>query len=104
MSPVVPETVKLLVSTAMPPSKLTSVLVVAPRPVTVARVSASDVRPVVEETVIVEPEVLIVVPPDPLTSRSPAKSLTLVTISVSSRLTTGRWPPATLMPVPPETE
>ena len=37
-SPVVPDTVKFDVSTAMPPSKLTKVVVVAPRPVTVAKV------------------------------------------------------------------
>ena len=79
-------------------------LVVAPRPVTVERVSASAVKPAVEEMVIVEPEVLIVVPPDPLTSRSPVRSLTLVTISVSSRLIVGLWPPATVIPVPAETE
>ena len=37
-APVVPDTVKFEVSTAIPPSKLTKVVVVAPRPVTVARV------------------------------------------------------------------
>jgi hypothetical protein len=38
MAPVEPETVKLVESTAMPPSKLTKVVVVAPLPVTVANV------------------------------------------------------------------
>ena len=37
-SPLAPLTVKLEVSTAIPPSKLTNVVVVAPLPVTVARV------------------------------------------------------------------
>ena len=42
-APVVPDTVKLEVSTAIPPSRLTSVVVVAPRPVTVAKVDRKSV-------------------------------------------------------------
>jgi len=97
--PVEPLTVKLEVSTAMPPSRFTRVVVVAPRPVTVERVSASEV--LVEEIVIVDPEVETEVAPDPLIVRVPAWSLTLVTSSVSSTEIVGVWPPVTAIPVPP---
>ena len=66
MAPVVPETVKLEVSTAIPPSRLTKVVVVAPRPVTVARVEVSamvmvpDPLPVVVMSV---PAAMVNVPP-----------------------------------------
>src|SRR3989344_5888574 len=54
IAPVLPSTVKLEVSTAIPPSRLTRVVVVAPRPVTVARV---DVLAIV--TVYVAPPVVV---------------------------------------------
>src|SRR3972149_9055355 len=74
VAPVEPETVKLEVSTAIPPSKLTRVVVVAPRPVTVARVSASDVK-ALEGMVIVEPEVETEEDTDPVIVIDPATSL-----------------------------
>ena len=88
-SPVVPETVKLEVSTAIPPSRLTSVLVVAPRPVTVANVSASEERPAVVSIVIVDPDVVTFASPEPLIVREPARLLTSVTIAVVSKETVG---------------
>ena len=65
MAPVVPLTVKLEVSVAMPPSKLTRVVVVAPLPVTVARVevSAMVMTPAEPVVVISVPAVKVRVPP-----------------------------------------
>lgn len=65
MAPVVPETVKLLVSTAIPPSRLTRVVVVAPLPVTVARVEelAIVITPADPVVVISVPAVKVNVPP-----------------------------------------
>lgn len=74
MAPVVPETVKLEVSTAIPPSRLTKVVVVAPLPVTVARVSAS-----VPVTVMVVPTVPTLLIPAPTIVRAPVAALTKVT-------------------------
>ena len=87
-----------------PPSKVKAVPVVAPRPLTVAKVSASEVKPADVETVISEPEVETVVPPEPLMVISPVPVvLMLVTISVESREIDGFWPPVTATPVPPVT-
>src|SRR3989344_8135719 len=65
MAPVVPETVKLAVSTAIPPSRLTRVVVVAPRPVTVARVEVlvKVMAPAEPVVVISVPAVKVRVPP-----------------------------------------
>src|SRR5574337_801662 len=74
-APVVPLTVKLEVSTAIPPSKLTRVEVVAPLPVTEERVEVLEIvtSPVAPETEISVPATLEVTPalamvtvPDPL--------------------------------------
>ena len=64
MAPVVPETVKLEVSTAIPPSRLTKVVVVAPRPVTVAKVETllMVTAPVAPETLMSVPATLEVTP------------------------------------------
>ena len=66
MAPVVPETVKLEVSTAIPPSRLTKVVVVAPLPVTVARVEVSTMVMVPEPLPVVVmsvPAAMVSVPP-----------------------------------------
>ena len=66
MAPVVPETVKLEVSTAIPPSRLTKVVVVAPRPVTVAKVEVSAMVMVPEPLPVVVmsvPAAMVSVPP-----------------------------------------
>ena len=66
MAPVVPETVKLEVSTAIPPSRLTKVVVVAPLPVTVARVEVSAMVMVPEPLPVVVmsvPAAMVSVPP-----------------------------------------
>ena len=65
-APVVPETVKLEVSTAIPPSKLTKVVVVAPRPVTVLKVEVSAMVMVPEPLPVVVmsvPAAMVNVPP-----------------------------------------
>ena len=67
MAPVVPETVKFEVSTAIPPSRLTRVGVVAPLPVTVARV---EVLAMV--TVSVAPPVVVISVPAAMVMVSPA--------------------------------
>lgn len=66
VSPVLPDTVKLEVSTAMPPSRLTRVVVVAPLPVTVARVEVSAIVTVPEALLVVVmsvPAAIVTVPP-----------------------------------------
>lgn len=96
-----------LVPTVAPPVKLTAVAVVAPRPVTVSRVSASDVIPEeedVEEIVIVEPDLESVVLPEPCRVTVPVRSLTLETKFLLFKETVGFWPPLTVIPVPPATE
>ncbi len=85
--------------TVNPPLKVLAVLVVAPRPVTVARVSASEVE--LEEIVIVEPDAETEEDPEPLIVKMPARSLTLVTTAVVSRPIVGLWPAETVMPLAP---
>jgi len=88
-------------STLIPPLRVSAVEVVAPRPVTVESVSASEVRPEVEEIVIVEPDVETDVPPEPFTVRSPVVLLRLETTVEVSIETVGLWPAVTVTPVPP---
>ena len=100
MMPALSEKVKL-VPTVKPPEKVLAVEVVAPRPVTVARVSASELRPLVadEVMVIVEPEVETEALPEPLMVRAPEALLTVLTRE-EERLIVGFWVPVTLRPVP----
>jgi len=94
-----------LVPTVAPPVKLVAVEVVAPLPVTVSSVSASEVSPVdVEEIVITPAELVIEVVPEPFKVIGPDASLTLGTIAAAFRLTTGFCPGVTAIPVPALTE
>src|SRR3989344_5647791 len=70
-----------LVLTVRPPEKVLAVEVVAPRPVTVESVSASELRPSVadEVIVIVEPEVETEALPEPLMVSAPEALLTVLT-------------------------
>ena len=87
------------------PFSVSAVLVVAPRPVTVDKVSASEVRgELVVVMVMVEPLVLMVVPPEPEMVKAPAKLLTEGTMAVVSTATVGFWPVLTVIPVPPSKE
>ena len=84
-----------------PPLNVLEVLVVEPRPVTVDSVSDSEVSvPLVDLTVIVEPDEVIVVPPEPEIVTPPARVLTLVTRAVVSRLIMGVCPVDISIPVP----
>ena len=82
-----------LVPTVSPPEKVLAVEVVAPLPVTVARVSEVELLELeeleVEEIVIVEPEVDIEVPPDPFIVKAPDTSLRVETMPVAAKETTG---------------
>lgn len=79
-----------LVPTVAPAVKLVAVDVVAPRPVTVESVSASEVSPDEEEEIVnVPPEFVIEVEPEPFKVIGPEASLILGTIAVVSRLTVG---------------
>ena len=93
-----------LVPTVKPPEKVLAVPVDAPRPVTVAKVSASVVKPAVLVMVMVEPEVETLVPPEPVTVRTPVVLFKLSTKAPSFKATTGFWPPVTSIPLPPLTE
>ena len=84
-----------------PPDKVRAVEVDALRPVTVERVSDSELIPDVEFILMVEPEALIEVPPEPEIVKAPARSLRLTTTLVVSRPMVGLWPVETVMPVPP---
>ena len=99
--------------TVKSPLRVMGVAVVAPRAVTVARVSTSAVRPLLllvlvelDEIVIVEPLVVIVLPPLPLMEIAPLAPFTVVEESTAalSMEMTAFWPPATVTPVPPVTE
>lgn len=93
--------------TVAPPVKLEAVEVVAPRPVTVASVSASEVMPDVaddEEIVIVPPVLVIEVEPEPFRVIGPEALLILGTIAAVLRLTVGFCPAETAIPVPALTE
>ena len=88
-------------SKVKPPVNVKAVAVVAPLPVTVAKVSDSDVNAeLVELIFMVDPEAVMVVPPDPEMVKAPARVLTEVTTPVVSRLIVGVWPVETVMPVP----
>ena len=93
-----------LVPTVAPPVKLVAVAVVAPRPVTVESVSASEVSPEEDDEIVIVPaDSETVVDPEPFNVIVPLVSLILVTIDAESRLTTGFWPLVTAIPVPPVT-
>src|SRR3989344_3565726 len=93
-----------LVPIVAPPERVTAVLVEAPRPVTVERVSDSEVSaPLVELIVIVDPDDEMLVPPVPAIVKAPGRVLTLVTMALVFKATTGFWPPVTEIPVPPVT-
>ena len=88
-----------------PPFRLTKSVVVAPRAVTLARVSVEVVVLVVVEVeleliVIVDPEVEIVVPPVPLIVISPVVLFRLETTVEVSIETVGFWPCETATPEP----
>lgn len=85
------------------PLRVSAVLVVAPLPVTVARVSDSEVKPE-PVIVIVEPDVLTVLVPEPFIVSSPVVSFRLLTSASSASETMGFWPPVTSIPSPPVTE
>src|SRR5471030_2731162 len=57
-----------------PPLKEERTVVLAPRPVTVARVSASEVRQEAQATVTVVPEAVVETEPEPLMVRVPPKA------------------------------